>query len=343
VAKSVFNNSVDDPDWDVEWGEWDRDKLETHQVQANFNASVFDKVQTLSLTSDLPPEQNTLSSNAVIRAWISETSASQKIINPFDSDRKFDPLTVTETIRFAPAYLAVQRFTFDTEIKEFTSLSSSLTLHKFTANFNVSRSKPYELVTGQGWIQPAGATEKLNPRDLVLAYGDTFEKKGLWKDRFSFSVNPSSSLTFDLQRYSFSKLNFSLGFRIGFAKFLDFELKTSSENQVIMRYLQDLPFVHLPAEIPGEKNFFVDLFNSFRFDDEQLRRNSGFKLKSFTFSLTHYLGDWTAKLNWTISSYLPDGSRNYKFNNTISFLVQWTPISEIKTDIYYNKDVLEIR
>jgi hypothetical protein len=343
IAKSVFNNSVTDPDWDVEWGEWHRDKLEAHQLQANINASVMDKLQTLSLTSDLPPEQNTLSASATIRAWISETNASQKVINPFEGDRKFDPLTLTETLKFATNYSAQQRFTFDPTLEEFTSMTSSLTLNKFTATFNAIRSKPYELIPGQGWIQPATETEKLNPRDLRFAYSDTLARKGLWKDRISFSIIPSTSLTFDLQRYSYSKFDFSLGFRISIAKFLDFDFSTSSENQVIMRYLQDLPFINLPAEIPGEKNIFVDLANSFRFDNEQLRKDSGFKLKSFRFALTHHLGDWTAKLDWTIAPYLPPGERNYKFNNTISFIVQWIPITEIKTDIYYNKDVLEIR
>jgi hypothetical protein len=334
---------VDDPDWDIEWGEWHRDKLEAHQLQANINASIMDKVQTLSLTSDLPPEQNTLSGNATFRVWISETTAGQKVINPFEDDRKFEPLTFTETLRFATNYQAQHRFVFDSDIKEFTSMTSSLTLNKFAATFNAIRSKPYELISGQGWVQPVDGTEKLNPRDLRFSYSDTFTKTGLWKDRISFSIIPASNLLFDLQRYSYSKFDFSLGFRIGISKFLDFEMRTSSENIVIMRYFQALPFVHLPEEIQGEKNVFVDLVNSFRFDDEQLRRNSGFKMKSFTFSLTHYLGDWTAKLNWTISPYLPTGERTYKFNNTVSFIVQWIPISEIKTDIYYDKEVLEIR
>ncbi|MDR0377878.1 MAG: LPS-assembly protein LptD [Spirochaetaceae bacterium] len=343
VAKSVFNDSIDDPAWDIEWGEWHRDKLDAHQLQANINASVFDKQQTLSLASDLPPEQNTLSGSATIRAWISETSASQKIISPFEEDRKFEPFSFSETIKFAENYTAQQRFTYDPELNEFTSMTSSLTLNKFTANFNAGRFRPYILIPGQGWIQDAAAPEKLNPRDIKMNYAAAFEKKGLWNNRLSFSVVPSSTLTFDLQRYTYSELNFSLGFKISFSKFLDFELSTSSQNQVIMRYLQDLPFIDLPEPMPGERNFFVDLLNSFRFDDEQLRRESGFKLKSFRFALTHHLGDWTAKLDWTISPYLPTGSQSYQFNNTISFLVQWTPITEIKTDIYYNKDVLEVR
>jgi hypothetical protein len=91
---------------------------------------------------------------------------------------------------------------------------------------------------------------------------------------------------------------------------------------------------------------FVDLFNSFRFDSEQLRRESGFKLKSFNLALTHYLGDWTAKFGITLSPYLDTTTPNrpqYKFNNEISILVQWIPITEVKTDVYYNKEKFEIR
>jgi hypothetical protein len=350
VAKSVFNNSMTDPDWDIEWGEWHRDKLEAHQVQANINASVMDQVQTLSLTSDLPPEENTITGSATFRVWISETSASQKVIKPFEGEPKFDPFTFSETLKFSTNYSAQQRFIFDPELKEFTSMTSSLTLGTSTmllgglsATFNAVRSLTYELVPNVGWQASAAGTEKLNPRDLNLTYAKSFNKKGLWKDRLSLSFDINSGLLFDLQRYSYSKLNFSMGFKIGITKFLDFGFTTSSENAVVMRYFQNLPFFDLSEEIQGEKNFFVDLVNSFRFDNEQLRRNSGFKMKSFTLSLTHYLGDWTAQLGWTISPYRPDGATAYKFNNEISFLVKWTPISEIKTDIYYNKDVFEIR
>jgi hypothetical protein len=55
------------------------------------------------------------------------------------------------------------------------------------------------------------------------------------------------------------------------------------------------------------------------------------------------LGDWNAILGVTLSPYLyrPPNSAEipvYKFNNEISFVVQWIPISEIKTDIRYTKE-----
>jgi hypothetical protein len=343
IAKSVFNNSIDEPEWDIEWGEWDREKLDAHQVQANINASVMDKVQTLSLTSDLPPEQNTLTGSATFRAWISETTASQKVIEPFEENRKFEPVSFSETLRFTSTHSIQQRVTYDPEIEEFTGLTSTLTLGGFGTVFNASYARTYELITGQGWVQSPAGTEKLDPRDLQFTYAKTATKNGLWDDRISLSLTTNSKLLFDLQRYSYSKLDFSLGVKIGISKFLDFSLTATSENAVVMRYFQNFPFFDLPEEIQGEKNFFADLANSFRFDNDQLRRASGFKMKSFTFSLVHYLGDWTAKLNWTVSPYLSDDRTSYKFNNEISFLVQWTPISEVKTDIYYNKEVLEIR
>jgi hypothetical protein len=102
----------------------------------------------------------------------------------------------------------------------------------------------------------------------------------------------------------------------------------------------DLPFFDVPPglTVPGETNIFTDLINSFRFDNVALREASGFKLKSFTLNATHHMGDWTAKFGMTLSPELVTGSiPHYKFNTLISFLVQWIPIPEIKTDVQYDK------
>ncbi|MDR1127121.1 MAG: hypothetical protein LBL06_03210, partial [Treponema sp.] len=84
---------------------------------------------------------------------------------------------------------------------------------------------------------------------------------------------------------------------------------------------------------------FIDLLNSFDFGDEAKRKSSGFKLKSFSLSAVHHLGDWDATLSVTMSPYLDNKSRPpvYKFNNQISFLVQWKPIAEIKTEMTYDE------
>jgi hypothetical protein len=121
---------------------------------------------------------------------------------------------------------------------------------------------------------------------------------------------------------------------------MDISLGVTSANGSIYRYFLDTPLFDIPDGLPviGETNLFKDLINSFRFDDDDLRRQSGFKLKTFNLSLLHHLGDWTAKLDMTLSPYLPTGSREYKFNTEVSFIVQWIPISEIKSEITYNKE-----
>jgi hypothetical protein len=337
---------VEDPSWDIEYGEWKKESIDAHQFATNVAASVLDHVQNFSVTADLPPKESAISANATIRAWITETSGRQRIVLPFEEDRVFEPFYFTEALKFATNYSAQQTFTYNPEIEEFTDLVSSISLNGFTAAFSAIRSRTYSLVPGQGWVQDATEEEKLNPRDFRIGYTKSFTKDKLWNDRIALSTNTNSTLTFDLQRYSYSKFNTSLGFTLGIKNLLDFSFSAASENAVVMRYFQDLPFVDLPQEIQGEKNLFVDLFNSFWPNSADVRKTSGFKLKAFNFALTHYLGDWTAKFGITLSPYLDTTTPNrpqYKFNNEISILVQWVPITEIKTDIYYNKEKFEIR
>ncbi|MDR1956388.1 MAG: LPS-assembly protein LptD [Treponema sp.] len=343
LAKSVFEGTGAEPKWDVEYGEWIKEDLDTHQAVANIAASIRDHTQNVTITAEIPPKDATLAGNATFRVWKTETNLRGKILEPYDAEnRKFDPVYATETFRFGTnnANSLQQQVTYDPELEEFTNFTTSLAWSGLSASYTAIRSQTYTLETGRGWVQNTDE-ETLNPREFRMTYNKTFKKERLWNRRLSFAFNVNSSLSLDLQRYTYSRYSLTLGFTLGITNFLDLSLSTTSENAVIFRYLQNLPFFDLPMELPGEQNVLTDLLNSFRFDDEALRRSSGFKLKSFRLNLVHHLGDWDAKLGITLSPYLdqtPGTIPVYKFNNEISFLIQWAPISEIKTEITANKD-----
>jgi hypothetical protein len=350
IAKSAYRDPLstsatvplEDPIYDIEWGEWTKERMELHQVSATFSASVMDKTQSLSVTTSLPPEDTYITGNAVFRIWISETTITERIMEPFDDElRVFEPLTITESFTFAPRYSLQGRLTYDPKLEEFTWLSSTLTLAGFNASFTMSRAMTYKLVRNAAdtrW-EWSNQEERFSARDIRLNYQETFRKSDLWGGRFSFEINTGAGLSLDLQRYTSSRFTFRLGLTLKVAEFLDLSVSTNSENARIFRYLQNLPFFDFPAQLPGETNVLVDLLNSFRFDSTELRRSSGFVLKSFTLNAVHHLGDWTATLGITLSPYLDTASSTYRFNNQISFLVQWIPIPEIKTDVQYDKEV----
>lgn len=341
ITRSEFDGTVEDPSWTMKYGEWTKEDVTTHQMGVNMAASIMDNVQNLSITTDLPPRDTTLGGNATLRAWITETNIRHRIANPWDAEiRKFEPVYFVETLRWgtgtAYPFQLKQDAAYDPELEEWTNLTSSLSWIGLSASFTATRSRTYTREI-TGWVQTADP-EKLNPREIQLGYTQTLKKDSLWNNRFSVSFNTNTRLTFDLQRYTYSRLTFSMSVTLGITNLLNITLSTSSENAVIFRYFPSL--FDLPEELPGERNFFVDLLNSFRFDDESLRRSSGFKLKTFNLSIIHHLGDWNAKLGITLSPYLDQTVQpyQYKFNNEISFLVQWVPISEIKTEIISNKD-----
>ena len=345
IAKSAFIGTGQNPDWDIVYGKWDNTNIETHRLSANMVASVREKNQTLSLSADLPPKDSVISEDASLRIWFTETSIRSKLKDPFDT-RIWDPLYITETLRFATDKSLQQSIVYSPEFDDFTSLTTSFVLGGISASFTAARSLSYELDTSTGW-KTVPNSEKLNMREFKLGVVEDFKRDSLWGNRLSFGLRINSALTFDLQRYTYSKFTFSLGLTLGIANFLDLSLETTSENTVVFRYFKDLPFVNFPITLPGEQNVFIDLLNSFRFDNEALRQSSGFKLKSIKLSALHHLGDWNAKLGITMTPYLDNttnpGRPVYKLNPEISFLVQWVPVSEIKTEIFHDKDKFTFR
>ena len=357
LAKTTVDTTGSKPVWNWAYGSWDNSNIDINQVTANVNANVRDNNQSLTVIAVLPPKDSSVSANATFRAWISETSLRGQVNNPMNNDtRVIQPFYVTETLKFGTLGNFQQYVVFDPQQNQYTTITSSLNLSGFTASYSLAYAQPYRYnyngsydnTKPDGWLL---LTDKnLEPREFKFGYTNTFTQKDLWGKRLSFSVNVNSAVTFDLQRYTNTSLTFGMGVTLGIANFLELNLSTTSENAVLFRYFQGLsffghPVFDLPVELyqGQEQNFFTDLLNSFRFDNNDLRRQSGFKLKALNLSLIHHLGDWNAKLTMTMTPYLPPGSRSYQFNNDISFLIQWVPIGEIKSEIDYIQQSLTVK
>jgi len=359
VVRSQFNEETstgDNPQWDLDYGEWTGEKIDNHQFSTNLAALVMDKSQTFSIITDLPPKDPVLAWRTGIRIWITETDANMRILFPGDEEKqKLEPLYATERFVFGTFGSFSQSMVVNMEDKELTSLTSTLNLSEWglTTTYSASRMLGYEYIppntpdaAATGWVQRKGESVSGDPnylmrsKDFSMNYSKSFNMKELWGDRLQFTVTTGSRLFFDLQRYTSSNFNYSLGFTLGINKFMDLSLTATAENAYIYRYFKDMPFFSdAPIEVleGDQNNLLLDLINSFRFDDDLLRESSGFKMKSFRIAATHYLGDWNAVLSWTMSPYRPPTSHQYEINNEVSFLVQWMPINEIKTDLSYNK------
>ncbi len=347
LVKTEFSGTADDPDWKVITPSWDKESIDAHKITTNIAANLWDKNQSLVLDADLPPQEGAFTTTANLRFWFTETYISGKIRNPFEEDPIFDPYTFTETLRFNTDNFFRYSMVYNPQDDQITSITAGLGLKDFTASFSAAYLRPYYFdddPTSPGW-KLSNDKEILAPKSIIFGYDKTFSMKNLWNDRISFSIDVDTDINFDLQRFTYSSMNFDLGITFSIKDILDISFHAKSANSVIYRYVQDIPFFSLPITIPGEKNIFIDLINSFRFDDESLRKSSGFKLRELSFGLTHYMGDWNLNLNISLTPYL-DRSKmpfSYKFNPEISFLITWIPISEIKSEIKYDKDNFTFR
>jgi lipopolysaccharide assembly outer membrane protein LptD (OstA) len=373
VRSKTYNEltSPDGPELTPSWGAWVKQQtkdgelipgLTGHRVTSNVTANVFEKNQTLSLSADLPPIDPLIAARATFRIWKTETDAhinfkKPEFINNEPNDEwKIDPFHLTETVTFSNRvnfkYYMVMSPEKDNRI---TTITSSVTLWDFQAVFNAVELRRSEFVFNDPKDPTLGGAWKqldedpfLNPRDFSMSYNRTFPNMEIIKNRFSLAFNINAGLFFNLQEHTRSNFQFSTGFTAGINNFLDLSLSAKSKNNVIFRYfknvpgMEDLTVMYKPfysTEKEPQNNLFIDLFDSFNFFNEEKRRSSGFKMETFTIKATHHLGDWKAILGIDIYPYLNMTLTppKHEINTDVSFLVQWSAITEIKSDIKYEK------
>lgn len=335
LLQSRFDGTVDDPSRELRTIEWDKEFITSHTATTVAGVSVFDKTEKITLTSNLPPLLGSYSYDASLGVAFVDATLSTRLFEK-ENDRKkwfWDPFKASLSWTLPLGITLSQSYTYDLEEKEHTQLVFKAKMGFFSSEYSINNTVRYKLVEGAGW-KLDGTDKHFIPTAFTVFFNNSSKKLQFyeWKNRVYLDGTLDSNLRFDLLRPTSSSFSFSPGVVLKIHEFMDITFSSTSTNEVLARYFQD--WIDLPAPLPGETNIAADLVNSFCFYDQAVMRSSGFKLKKLNLGITHYLHDWTAKFNTTIEPVLKkDGAYHYEFSPSITFIVEWKPISDIKTTV----------
>ncbi|MBQ9630099.1 MAG: hypothetical protein IJR49_00725, partial [Treponema sp.] len=338
--RTEFIGDADNPEWKYLGPDWtDAQSITSHKLDFTYSMTEGDKwkfSQSLSFSMVIPPQLDdytgTLSLTFPFTTFTLATGV--KKTSKTDPSWKKKPLQQALSLSFFNNSLRfTQSYNYDLENKHHDGLKLSISWKDLQASYTMMYTKSYDFDSDAGWVQKS--EESFLPYSFSFSYTPTTKTWFAWKNRISIAPGLSTSIVADLVRPTNSYFLFtpSLSFKIN--DFLTLTFSSTSRNGVLYRYVQKA--LGHEGRIPGETNIFVDLWNSFRFDKEEKRRASGFKLKSLDFSLVHELHDWTLEFKYKMEPRLiTDPSTNqkrYDFSPFVSFSVVWKPMASMKTRI----------
>ena len=347
--RTEFIGDAQNPEWDYLTVDWnDKDSITSHTLSAKLAANEFGErfKQSLTLSATLPPQVDkyyaTLDLTFPYVTFTAENGISKK--SATDDTWKKEPFKQSMSVSILNSKLKfTESYNYEVEEMRHDSFKLALSYEGFQAAYTMRYTTPYDFdgdtynadgtvaKRGSGWV--AKSDKEFIPYSFSLAYASSNKKFKKWKNRIEVSPGLSTSISYDFVRPTQSYFIFtpSVTFRLHKFFFVKFSMET--RNDVIYRYFQNAD--GHPGRIPGETNPFVDLINGFRFDNEDLRKSSGFKLKSFVLQITHDLHDWDFNMKFKISPRLvtSNDGKYYDFSPYFSLSVVWRPMDSIKTKI----------
>ena len=336
LLRSEFIGDADNPLWEYHGPDFtDKDSVTAHQLAFTYAMNEGERFsQSLSLSMTLPPQideyTGTLSLAFPYTTFSLTTGFKKKNAVNDEWERKLVQQTCTLSL-FNNTLKFTQSYNYDWNKYRHDALRLSLSWRGLQASYAMSYTKGYSFSSTHGW-QPR-SEEAFLPYSISFAYTLPQNTFYFWKNRIKISPGLSTSVVADLLRPTNSYFLFipSLNFEIN--KFVKFTFSSTSRNSAVYRYVQKM----FGAEglIPGESNIFIDLLNSFRFDNESKRKASGFKLQSLNFTFTHDLHDWDFNTTFKVAPRLvtDGGSKRYDFNPYVTVSVVWRPMESMKTKI----------
>ncbi len=336
------------PDWDYNFMElWNEDSVTVHNLNLVLASEEYDGkfLQQLSLTSTLPPQPDeytgeltlgfpylTLTAGTGIKKeeatddekenWVKEDFKQTATLSLFSKKLKFS-----------------ETYIYDMEEKYKESLKLSLAGFGLTASYTMSYTYGYDLTTDETTQLPTWTKreeQEFQPYSASVIYSKPVKTYKYWTDRIAFAPTISTNFVYSFIKPTESYFTIAPGITFKINNFLDISFSASSKNSSIYWYLKKTP--DTSTTTGSRLNFFDDLANSFRFDDEEKRKSSRFKLQNLTVKITHDLDDWDLSSSFTIKPRLltDNGKSYYDFSPYFTISVAWRPMSSMKTEITDN-------
>ena len=335
---------VSDPVWDYLTADLDDEESFTvHNLNFLLAAKEGDYSQNLSMTMTLPPQKQQYNASVNLTfpfASFSISSGVKENTGSTSEGQKFikQNLSQSFSLKFFSGKLNLtQSFVYNLEDKISDSLKFALSGFGTQLAFTCSNTVKYEFQDGKGWV--SSSDKDFMPYSVSAAYSSGTKNFKYLSDKITFSPSLSTSIVYDCVRPTSSYFVFipALTFKIN--NFLNVTFSSESRNSGIYRFFcpeSDYEKYYSSLGYYGFSGLLEDFADSFRFDNESLRKKSNFKLKNLKITMTHDLDDWDFNLECTIKPRLitdSSGKNSYDFSPYFKISVSWRPMAGMKTEI----------
>jgi hypothetical protein len=316
-----------EPEYDAKYPGWNDERIKNHALGLKLSAQPGGLAQSLSLQASLPP----LNESYTVKLDLSLTNASLssqlRYYRPVaDADFIWSPLTSRLSVGKEPWPVFSSSFIYDMELSRPSSLSNRLSWGSMAADFNMRRAQPYTLDAPTGWQV---GDEAFLPAEAQFSVNESWSPPPVWKNRIAWSLKAGATARQSFLRFTDSYMDVNAGFSLHIHEFLDISFSSTSRNSSLWRYYPGA--FDLPNGLSVEPvNPLVDIAKSLNFFNRADREAALFKLKALTFKAVHKLHDWDLSLDLTLNPVL-SGSKSYEFLPSVTILLAWRSVPEIKS------------
>ena len=354
--RKFTGTKADEPEWEESYADWsDEESITVNSVSADVRATELDKkfTQSVKFEAVMPPLLKKYTTTftlgfpyvtASLSTGFQEAKAdtehnrTTKDLKNKDMDKEWkkSPLNQSVSVSLFNSKIKLsENFSYNLEDDNPDSLKLSASGYGLNCSYVQSYVNGYDFKPESSVVWQSRKDKEFLPYSLSFSYSLPSKTYNTWFNRITMTPSLSTSAVADLLRPTNSYLLFSPGIKFKIHQFIDISFSATSRNSVLYWYFhnEEGDLYSEWGGFPG--NVCKDLMDSFRFDNEELRKNSGFKLKSLNMSISHDLHDWKANMTMKIEPRIitEGGKKVYDFKPYITIGVVWNPMESMKTTI----------